>query len=179
MTSPCVGGCGSSLTEPGMCLACLEGARILHANALRRRDERLEQIKQLITSWRTGSNKVHVMDERTKTPADRLADAVSSALASHSISREAWSRGYLQEALEAYRSTRNGIGQTTAQTFGTPPDPILVARHLLDVLAGGALSSLICLIRDMSGPMRWPAIFAPDALDSIRANLRALGEKLP
>jgi hypothetical protein len=110
-----------------------------------------------------------------KTPADRLAEVATVAIG---VDRPATWASDLADAIGDYRSTRNGVGQTVDEAIGSPPDPVKVARLMLDALTGGALSSLICMVRDTADARRRPRIFAPDAEDNIRANLRALGEKI-
>ena len=138
-------------------------------------------------------------DHLLKTPADRLADAVSAWLkgpekpekehpavaamkhVAGAPSLEWDARRKLMEgietALEAYRSTRNGIGATVAQTFESPPDPVKVARLMLDSLTGGALSSLICAARDEAIPIADRESWT-ETSGRLKANLRALGEKI-
>jgi len=98
-------------------------------------------------------------------PGDALASAVLLVL--EEGLRTAQHRR-LKKALDLYQSTKNGV-PTVQQLFGSPPDPVRVARYLLDSLTSGALGSLICRL-----------IEQPD-LDhdfDLKNMLRSLGEKL-
>lgn len=113
-----------------------------------------------------------------QSPADKLADAADQAWRHfHAMNPIALD---LRAAVETYRSTRNADPAASA-LFGSPPDPVLVARFLLDSLTGGALSSLICQVRDAKGINKRygnDLDFGPHGLDNLRSNLRALGEKI-
>lgn len=114
-----------------------------------------------------------------ETPADRLADVATEALDPRRP--ETWASD-LADAIGDYRSTRNGVGATAAEVIGWPPDPIQLARLMLDAVTGGALSSLLCVVRDRLAERPDPGArslsLGPADAENLRSNLRALGEKI-
>lgn len=114
----------------------------------------------------------HLLKPNEPTPADKLA-ATARYFVDESVAGQ-----QLREAIDAYRSTRNGIGQTFAAVVGSPPDPVTVSRLMLDTLTGGALASLICMVRDGIGESDRSLHLGPHGLDNLKSNLRALGEKI-
>lgn len=111
-----------------------------------------------------------------KPPAETLADEVRSTLPA--IPRGSHQHAALSAALANYDATKNG-DPPLATVLGSPPDPVMVARLLLDSLTGGSLSSLICAVHDELGSLEeWAKEFGPRGfLDNLKSNLRALGEK--
>jgi hypothetical protein len=90
-----------------------------------------------------------------KTPADRLVEAVETVVMSPNTPPIQADR--LRSALEEYRSARNARPSVED------------ARFLLDALTDGALSALICRVRDH---------YITDLDDPTRSILRSLGEKI-
>jgi len=168
--------------------------------AIRERDELVKRlngaqrrIDELVGRSVYDNDNIEVtgLDEK-KTPADRLAAVVEEFVASRAHPTDGLPGSRLRrmkDALDKYRSTRNGEGRTWSEAVGSPPDPVRLARLIVDSITGGALSSLICAVRDDLIP--WFQGFQPsDAitiggqrrnaiLGNIKANLRALGEKIP
>jgi hypothetical protein len=107
-------------------------------------------------------------------PAEKLAEAVRQFLDPNDMRMNG---PQLQDALDDYASTKNS-DPTLSAVLGSPPDPIAVARLLLDVLTGGAFSSLICGVRDEVLTHTAPSHLRWATIDNLKSNLRVLGEKI-
>jgi len=142
--------------------------------------EKLARIRELIESYPRGSAFQQsgmqdifrrVLDgdaqkSEPQTPGDKLADRMERIFwRLHPFGVTQVNLDEIRASIDEYRSTRN---------VRLVPDPKTLARDLIDVLTGGALSGLIAIVRDDR-----VSLGSPEDRENFNAHLRALGEDLP
>lgn len=113
-------------------------------------------------------------------PADKLAAAVGVFSATRFNVVKGTVEDALYAALEEYEATKNAAPLPAFLTSSGLLDEKKIARFLLDAMTGGALSSLICQLRDAKVALSNDRALhlTVGELDNLRSNLRALGENV-